>query len=83
MRTTTKTVTLTLPIKATLKDWQTLVQHLVKKTTPVQLLVSNYPNYMQYTNTCGLGAGGVITPGLDAIQYWVWQFEWPNDIKRN
>jgi hypothetical protein len=29
-----------------------------------------------------LGAGGVITPGLEAIQYWVWQYEWPLDIQR-
>ena len=46
-----------------------------------QLLVTNYPNYIQYTDACALGSVGVITPGLDAIQYWVWQFEWPDDIK--
>jgi len=80
MRTTTKTVTLTPLIKTTLQDWRTLVNHLGKNPTPVQLLVSNHPNYILYTDACALGAGGVITPGLDAIQYWVWQFEWPDDI---
>ena len=82
MRTTTKTVTLTPLIKTTLQDWRTLVNHLGKNPTPVQLLVSDYLNYIQYTDACALGAGGVITPGLDAIQYWVWQFEWPDDIKK-
>ena len=49
--------------------------------TPVQVLVSNYPNYIQYTDACALGAGGVITPGLDPMQYWVWQYAWPEDIQ--
>ena len=82
LRTTTKTVKITPELRSALKDWKTLVQHLATNPTPVQLLVSEYPNYIQYTDACKLGAGGVITPGLDAIQYWVWQFEWPLDIQK-
>ena len=58
-----------------------MVQHLSTEPTPVRLLVSNYPNYVQFTDACGLGAGGIITPGLDPMQHWVWKFEWPQDIK--
>lgn len=82
LRTKTQSVTLTPYLKATLKDWRTLVQHMGTNPTPVQVLVSNYPNYIQYTDACALGAGGVITPGLDPMQYWVWQYEWPDDIKK-
>ena len=82
LRTTTKTVKITPELRSALKDWKTLVQHLATNPTPVQLLVSEYPNYIQYTDACKLGAGGVITPGLDAIQYWVWQLEWPLDIQK-
>jgi len=28
--------------------------------TPVQLLITKYPNFLQYTDACKLGAGGVI-----------------------
>ena len=59
------------------------MQHLGQNPTPVQLLVSTYPNYIQYTDACKLvGAGGVITPGLDPMQHWVWRFEWPADIQK-
>ena len=82
LQTKTETVTLTPYLKSALRDWRTLVQHLGKNPTPVQLLVSTYPNYIQYTDACKLGAGGVITPGLDPMQHWVWQFEWPADIQK-
>ena len=81
LQNTSKQIPITEQLKAALKDWRTLVQHLGAHPTPVQLLVSAYPNYIQYTDACKLGAGGVITPGLDSIEYWVWQFEWPQDIQ--
>ena len=81
LKTTTGTVKITADIKCVLRDWRTVVQHLSTEPTPVRLLVSNYPNYVQFTDACGLGAGGIITPGLDPMQHWVWKFEWPQDIK--
>jgi hypothetical protein len=77
-----KPICITAALRSALLDWRTLVQHLGKNPTPVQLLVTEYPNYLQYTDACKLGAGGVITPGLEAIQFWVWQYEWPLDIQR-
>jgi len=29
-----------------------------------------------------IGAGGVITPGMDPFQHWVWQYEWPLGIQQ-
>ena len=81
MKTTKPHIKMTDHLKATLRDWRTLVQQLGTHPTPVQLLVSEFPNYIQYTDACKLGAGGVITPGLDPIQCWVWQFPWPQDIQ--
>ena len=82
MQGTSDVIPLTPFIKETLRDWRTFVQHLAKQPTPVQLLVPDYPHLLQYTDACGLGAGGVITPGLSACPYIVWQFEWPLDIQR-
>ena len=72
-----KPIHITAALRSVLLDWRTLVQHLGKNPTPVQLLVTKYPNYLQYTDACKL-----ITSGLGAIQFWVWQYEWPLDIQR-
>ena len=32
-------------------------------------------------DACTLGVGVVITLGLEAAKYWVWQYEFPDDIK--
>mmetsp|Transcript_43339 Transcript_43339/g.44037 ORF Transcript_43339/g.44037 Transcript_43339/m.44037 type:complete len:99 (-) Transcript_43339:121-417(-) len=48
----------------------------------MQLLVPNYLDFLQYTNACGLGCGGVLRPGLLPSPHNVWQYEWPAEIKR-
>ena len=82
MKNPAKFVKITPLLRQTLQDWRTLVQHLARHPTPVKLLVSDYPNFVLFTDACGLGAGGVVTPGLDPSKHWVWQLEWPEDIKR-
>ena len=83
MKTPSRYIKVTPLLQQTLQDWRSLVQHLAKHPTPVQLLVNNYSNYIQFSDACGLGSGGVITPSLDPMQHWVWQYEWPEDIKRD
>jgi len=34
-----------------------------------------------HSDSCGLGTGGVWTPGPSHIAFTVWQYEWPQDIK--
>lgn len=75
------TVRMTLSLQQILRDWRSMIQFFKDNATPVSLLVSDFPNYVNFTDACGLGAGGVITPGLDATKFWVWQEEWPEDIK--
>ena len=74
-------VVITPFLRQTLQDWKTLVRDLAAIPTPVQLLVPEYPNYLQYTDACGLGAGGIIAPGTSPCPPFVWKFEWPPDIK--
>ena len=81
MKTSKDCVTVDSDLKQTLFDWRALVQNLAAAPTPVQLLVSDYPHYLITTDACGLGAGGVITPGLAPIDHWVWKLEWPSEIK--
>ncbi len=76
-------IPMTPELKQTLSEWRSLVQHLSLSATPVKLLVSDYPNYLVITDACGLGTGGVITPGISLLDYWVWKFEWPADIRDN
>ena len=74
-------IKITPDVKQTLIDWTTVVRHLASCPTPVRLLVSDYPNLIQYTDACKLGAGGVVVPGMDPFYYYVWQVEWPKDIR--
>ena len=74
-------ITLTKCLKQTIKDWMTLIRALRDSPTSVKLLVADLPNILQYTDACGLGAGGVIVPGMDDTTHYVWQFEWPIDIQ--
>ena len=43
---------------AAVKDRRKLVHHLSEKPTPLQILVSEYPNNLHYTYACQLEAGG-------------------------
>ena len=74
-------IRITRQLKSAILDWRPLIRDLARTPTPVQLLVSDFPNYILYTDSCKIGAGGVVTPGLDSIPYVVWQFEWPDDIQ--
>ena len=49
--------------------------------TPIKLLVPDYPSYIQYTDACGIGTGGIISSGLKPCLPIVWKFEWPENIK--
>ena len=74
-------VHITEHLKATLQDWRALVNSFKTTPTPIELLLADWPNYINYTDACGIGAGGVATPGLNSILHTVWQLEWPEDIK--
>ena len=74
-------IRITKQLRSAILDWRPLIRDLSKNPTPVQLLVSDFPHYILYTDSCKLGAGGVVTPGIEGIPYVVWQFEWPDDIQ--
>ena len=74
-------VRITKQLRSAILDWRPLIRDLANHPTPVRLLVSDFPQYVLYTDSCKIGAGGVVTPGLDGIPYVVWQFEWPEDIQ--
>jgi len=73
---------MTSELRQTLQDWRTLIRHMTSNPTSVKLLVSECPNIIEYTDACKLGAGGIITPGMDPFQHWVWQYKWPRDIQQ-
>ena len=51
-KTTEDYVKITPYLVAALEDWRKLVHHLAENQTPVQILVSEYPDYLHYTDGC-------------------------------
>ena len=80
-KTTTSNLTMTEHMNLDFMYWQTLVHNLSTNPTPVQVLVSKYPNYIQYKNSYMLGSGGVINPGMTPVPYFVWNSKWLHDIQ--
>ena len=68
-------------LKITLLDWRTIIRKLTTSPTPMQLLVPNYPDLLQYMDACGLSCGGILSPGLSTSLNIVWQWEWPKKVK--
>jgi hypothetical protein len=66
-----------------LEDWRYMIQFLEKHPTSVMQLVIDYPNYIGYSDSCGIGTGGVWTSGTSSISPLLWHMEWPEDIKKD
>ena len=54
---------------------------MVRNTTQVRQLVNKLPHYIGYSDSCGIGTGGVWTSILNKIVSIVWQEEWPQKVK--
>ena len=68
-------------MKQILSDWRYIVHYMSKNPTSVLQLVVEYPDFVGYSDACGIGAGGVWSSGLKYVQPIMWQYEWPDDIK--
>ena len=76
-------ITMTTDLKQILSDWQYIISFMEKHPTSIHQLVVDYPAYVGYSDACGLGAGGIWCSGLSPLQPFLWQVEWPQDIKKN
>lgn len=74
-------IPLTKLLKQCLQSWIPIVKHMKQHPTSVMLLVKTPPEYIGYSDACGIGAGGVWTSGTKGIRPVVWQVEWTNEIK--
>jgi hypothetical protein len=66
-----------------LTDWRYMIQFLHKHPTSVLQLTVELPNYIGYSDSCGIGTGGVWTSGTSSLAPLLWQLEWPQDIQEN
>ena len=57
------------------------MHHLAENQKLVKILVSKYPNYLQYTDACKLVAGGLIETVIQSIQPWVWKYAWTQEVQ--
>eukprot|EP00957_Ditylum_brightwellii_P054093 4097383-Ditylum_brightwellii.AAC.1 len=65
-----------------LKDWSTILRHIERQPTSVLQLVTKYPGYVGYTDSCNLGTGGIWSPSLNALSHIMWQIEWPDTVQQ-
>ena len=70
-------------LKQALSDWTHLFRNAANEPTSVLQLVEQKPNYIGYCDACKFGAGGVWINGTSPLDYHVWQFEWPPDVRNN
>jgi hypothetical protein len=74
-------ITITPLLRETLQDWQYMIKYMASNPTSVLQLVSEYPNFVGYSDACKLGAGGVWSSGTEQISPFLWQQAWPIDIQ--
>jgi hypothetical protein len=82
MQNNLKFIALTSDLIQILKEWQYMISFMKAHPMSVLQLVHNIPNYLNHTDACGLGAGGICTSGLKFIKPIVWQVQWPPDIQQ-
>jgi hypothetical protein len=83
MKNNPKFIKLTEDLKQILRDWKYIIQFMKQHPTSVLQLVKNYPDYIGHSDACGLGCGGTWTSGLKPLKPFLWQYEWPQDVKDN
>jgi hypothetical protein len=69
-------------LTSTLCDWRTIIHHMKGNPVSVRQLVTDFPNFVGYSDACKLGAGGIWSPGTSPCPYVVWQIQWPLDIQQ-
>ena len=74
-------INITSYLRQALIDWKYIIMYMSKNPTSVRLLISGYPAYLGYSDSCGLGAGGVWSSGLARLAPFIWRVEWPRDIR--
>ena len=75
------TIQLTPTIREALRDWRTIIKQAAAIPTHVLQLMDGLPNFLAYCDACRRGVGGVIMGITKKIGYFVWRFEWPQDIR--
>jgi hypothetical protein len=74
-------IIITDSLKSILSDWRYIIHYMEKHPTSVHQLVRDYPNFVGYSDACALGAGGAWTSGTSRLHPFMWQVEWPSDIR--
>ena len=60
-------------LKRCLQYWGAIIKHMGRHKTQVRQLVNNLPHYIGYSDSCGIGTGGVWKSGLNKIGPIIWQ----------
>lgn len=71
-----KYIAMTPMLKSILSDWCYIIKYMKAHPTSVLQLVVEYPDYIGYSDACGLGAGGIWSSGLKHLPPFLWQIRW-------
>jgi hypothetical protein len=71
-------INITPEIIQIMQDWKYMVKVMENTPTSVAQLVVEYPHFVGYSDSCGIGIGGVWTSGTAPIQPIFWNLEWPD-----
>ena len=77
----TQWIKITPALTQCFKDWCAMIKQMAKQPTHVKQLIKEFPAYIGYSNSCGLGTGGVWTSRALIIPPMLWHLECPKDIK--
>jgi hypothetical protein len=76
-------INITKELITILHDWRYMIHFMTKNPTSVLQLIVDYPHYIGYSDSCGLGTGGIWSSGVAHMDPILWHLEWPEDIKKN
>ena len=63
------------------QDWGAIIKYMASNPTHVLQLVKGLPHYVGFSDSCGIGTGGVWSSGTTFIVPVLWSLKWPPDIQ--
>ena len=73
-------IKVTPDLKQCFQDWRAIVKHMASHPTHVLQIVKALPQYVGFSDSCGIGTGGIWSSGTVIIIPVLWSLRWPPDI---
>ena len=74
-------IKVTTDLKQCFQDWGAIIRHMAGHPTHVLQIVKGLTLYVGFSDSCGIGTGGVWSSGFVIIIPVLWSLKWPQDIQ--